>query len=122
MLMLLIFVGKPQYTIFTDAILSGWGCSFLDIDEKFGGRWNYLEAQMHINALELLAILYSLRAACSEMSGVHIMIMTDNTTAKLLIQNKGSVRSFFLLYNYKTNMIWAILCDFGFQHHILQVY
>ena len=32
-----IFVGKPQYTIFTDASLSGWGCSFPDIDEKFGG-------------------------------------------------------------------------------------
>ena len=60
---------------------------------------------MHINALELLAILYSLRAACSEMSGVHIRIMTDNTTAKLLIQNQGSVRSFSC--NTITRQIWS---------------
>ena len=60
---------------------------------------------MHINALELLAILYSLRAACSEMSGVHIMIMTDNTTAKLLFQNRGSVRSFSC--NTITRQIWS---------------
>ena len=99
-----IFVGQPDYTIFTDASLSGWGCSFPDEEEKFGGRWNTLEAQMHINVLELLAILYSLRAICSEMSGVHIRIMTDNTTAKLLIQNQGSVRS--ISCNEITRQIW----------------
>ena len=77
------------------------------VDEKFGGRLNSFEAQMHINALELSTILYSLRTTCSEMSGVHIRIMTDNTAAKLFFRNQGSVRSFLLLYNYKTNMVLA---------------
>ena len=90
----MLFCQKEKNSNGDSGIFSGQGsmctlgCSFPD-EEKFGGRWNSLEAQMHINVLELLAILYSLRAICSEMSGVHIRIMTDNTTAKLLIQNQG---------------------------------
>ena len=60
---------------------------------------------LEVDGILLLAILYSLQAACSEMSRVHIRIMTDITTAKLLIQNQGSVRSFSC--NTITRQIWS---------------
>ena len=116
------FVGKPQYTILTDASLSGRGCTFPDLDEKFGGRLNSFEAQMHINALELSAILYSLRTTCSEMLGVHIWIMTDNITAKLLIQNQGSVCLFSVIQLKDKCGLGQLNVIFGFERHIYQVY
>ena len=115
-------MGKPQYTIFTNASLSGWGCSFSDVDEKFEGKLNSFEAQMHINALELSAILYSLRTICSEMSGVHIRIMTDNITAKLLIQNQGLVCLFPVIQLQDKYGLGQLNVIFGFERHIYQVY
>ncbi len=62
--------------------------------ERYGGRWNNAEKQYHINVLELMAILYSLRAIGSDWHDLHLRIMTDNTTAMLCIQNQGSVHSY----------------------------
>ena len=88
-----IFVGQPNETIFTDASQAGWGCHAPFCDKKFGGRWTIDEQQYHINVLELLAILYSLKAVCRHLHDVHLRIMTDNTTAMLCITNQGSVHS-----------------------------
>ena len=95
---------------------------FPDVDEKFGGRLNSLETQMHINALELSVILYSLRTTSSEMSGVHIRIMTDNITTKLLIQNQGLVCLFSVIQLQDKYGLGQLNVIFGFERHIYQVY
>ncbi len=88
-----IFVKQPDQTIFTDASQAGWGCHAPFCHRKFGGRWNLEEQQYHINVLELLAILYSLKAVCRSLHDIHLRVMTDNTTAMLCINNQGSVHS-----------------------------
>ena len=47
-------------TIFTDASISGWGASRENC--TIHGRWSTMERQLHINLLELQAILFALMA------------------------------------------------------------
>ena len=76
--------GNPtkSITITTDASKSGWGGT-LD-GQNTHGLWSQSEKLLHINVLELKAILFSM---------VYIMIMTDNTTAVHTINNMGTCRS-----------------------------
>ena len=46
---------EPDFVLFTDASLKGWGCS-CEIG-RTGGHWDYTEAQSNINVLELKATL-----------------------------------------------------------------
>ena len=84
---------NPDLTIFTDASFSGWGASIPEKNLQFGGRWQSQEGEEYINSLELLAILYGLKAACRDMSDCHIKTMTDNTTAVSGVNKQGSTRS-----------------------------
>jgi hypothetical protein len=89
----MIYVNQPKYIIFTDASKTGWGCYSEQMDVKTGGKWTPDEAEYHINVLELMAVLNSLKSLCRDLRDTHIRIMTDNTTTMLTIQNQGSVRS-----------------------------
>lgn len=51
-------------------------------------RWNQQEKLLHINVLEMLAILYSLRSLFDDTSNTHFMVLCDNTTAVAYL-NKG---------------------------------
>ena len=57
------------------------------------GRWSHQESQLHINLLELKAILLALQAHCNHMQNHHIKILRDNTTAVSYIRNMGSTKS-----------------------------
>ena len=52
---------------------------------KVNGQWNQSELQVHINALELLAVLKGLKELYSEINNQHIRVMCDNATALLPI-------------------------------------
>ena len=88
-----IHTPEVDYTIYTDASTKGWGCYDPQTGKKGGGRWTELEQELHINALELKAIWFGLRALCPQYEGQHIRIMTDNTTALACINKQGSVKS-----------------------------
>ncbi len=88
-----IFVGDPDHVIYTDASNDGWGVFVPDEDIRFGGRWTEVESESHINVLELTAILFALKAQFRFITDSHIRVYTDNMTAKLCIENQGSVRS-----------------------------
>ncbi|XP_046844499.1 uncharacterized protein LOC124438412 [Xenia sp. Carnegie-2017] len=47
---------KPEYTLFTDASLLGWGANFQG--KSAGGQWLPTEAVQHINYLEMSAVLW----------------------------------------------------------------
>ena len=53
------------------------------------GRWSHQESQLHINLLELKAVLLALQALCNHMQNCHIKILCDNTTAVSYIHNMG---------------------------------
>ena len=90
----------------TDASLKGWGAVFRN--ESTGGEWNDIERTMHINVLELLAILFGLQSFLSETYNAHIRIRTDNATAVAYINNKGGVKSIRCHEIAKRIWIWAI--------------
>jgi len=84
---------KPDLIILTDASLKGWGCHIEATQVTTGGRWSEAESKLHINVLELMAVLNSLQSCATQKATSHIRIMTDNTTTMQCINNQGSARS-----------------------------
>ena len=62
--------GEPVCHIQTDASSHGWGG--VRGNQKTGGRWTPEEAAHHINYLELLAVLLTLKALCGYCVNSHI--------------------------------------------------
>ena len=62
----------------TDASPSGWGahCEELQIH----GLWSKRESTLHINQLELLAIMKAFQAFLPRIKGKTVQLVTDNTT------------------------------------------
>ena len=72
-------------------------------------RWHFYrrslqEAQLHINALELFAVFWSLKALCSSEHHCHIKVLSDNTTTVSYLRNM--VGSHSIPYNDITRNIW----------------
>ena len=63
---------------------------------------------MHINVLELKAILFGLRSFLNEESSKHIRIKTDNSSAVSYINNFGGVKSIQCHSIAKDIWVWAI--------------
>ena len=78
-------------TIFSDAILEGWGGT--DQVTEIGGRWNCKENKCHINSLELQAAFFCLKAFCKNKTRLHVLLKLDNTTAVAYINKKGGTIS-----------------------------
>ena len=87
----LISHGEPELLIQTDASTHGWGG--VRGEQRTGGRWNQQEAFHHMNYLELLAVLLTLKALCGECANLHIRVQCDNTTAVCYINNMGGSKS-----------------------------
>ena len=79
------------FFIQTDASTHGWGG--VRDGNRTGGRWKPEEVNSHINYLELLAILLTLKALCHDCKNKHIRIQCDNTTAVCYINNVGGSKS-----------------------------
>ena len=77
--------------ITTDASTTAWGAAFKNTFT--GGQFSITETVMHINVLELKAILFGLRSLCDHICDSHIKIIYENTTAVHCINNMGSCRS-----------------------------
>ncbi|MPC72188.1 hypothetical protein E2C01_066485 [Portunus trituberculatus] len=86
-----IFRKAPEIEMFTDASNLGWaGCLSGHVTN---GRWGPEEIDLHINARELLAILFTLKAFTHLLSSLYIKVMCDNTTAINYVNEMGGVRS-----------------------------
>ena len=75
----------------TDASLIGWGCCLDTVTT--GGNWTPEEAQHDINYLEILAVFFALKSFSNALSGKHIKLMVDNTTAVSTINQMGTCHS-----------------------------
>lgn len=61
-------------------------------DRRVHGHWNSLECKKHINALELLALLFGLKCFASSLSNCEILLRVDNTTAISYVNRMGGVQ------------------------------
>ena len=86
-----IIIPPPDLVIKTDASLVGWGARCLD--QRTGGLWSVKEQELHINALELTAVLLAIQTFTKERKHQHILVRTDNTTAKSYINHIGGTHS-----------------------------
>ena len=64
-----------------------------DSTNHVGGRWSEDECPNHINSLELFAAKLILQALLQNVTGAHVRIMTDNTTAICYINKMGGTRA-----------------------------
>ena len=94
------------YVLTTDASLLGWGAVHQKITT--GGHWTVEESKFHINVLELMAILLSLKRLLPEIANSHIRIQSDSTTAVHYINNLGGVKSLDCHKLAKDIWSWAI--------------
>ena len=93
--------------MFTDASRIGWGAILDGIVTQ--GFWSDEERELHINCLELKAILLGSQSLCKTANGVHIRICTDNSTAVSYINKFGGTQSLACLKITRLIWEWAII-------------
>ena len=77
--------------IFTDASNEGWGAHLGGSIAR--GVWSEPESRLHINFLELKAVLLALRSFEKQCRGQIVLIATDNTTVVSYINKEGGMKS-----------------------------
>eukprot|EP00794_Sanderia_malayensis_P012593 gene12593-13881_t len=82
---------EPNVVIETDASNIGWGAVCDNVTA--GGLWSQDEQKFHINYLEMLAISFGLKALLSDKNTLHVRVMSDNTTAVMVLRNMGTSHS-----------------------------
>ena len=103
----LVSHGQPQWTVYSDASRSGWGGGIFG-EMKTGGHWSELEQEMHINVLELLAVIYTLSSLCDHLRDTHVRLMIDNQTAVAYVNKMGGKKA---LCNKIGRRIWEWCLD-----------
>ena len=83
--------GTPCYIMQTDASTLGWGAHLQG--KRTGEQWTEEEAKAHINCLEMKAALLALQSFSTTLSGTHVRLELDNTTAVSYINCMGGSRS-----------------------------
>jgi hypothetical protein len=84
----------PQETVYTDSSKTGWGCYWVQGDLEYGEEWPLDEQSLHINILELKAVLVTLKQLMWSLKGKLVHFFIDNTTAISCIKKGGSNGSY----------------------------
>ena len=66
-------------------------------DSQISGTWTCTDRKLHINCLELKAVIYALQHWAPVLQGLQVMIATDNSTVVSYINKQGGTRSPTLL-------------------------
>ena len=103
----LINHGEPQVAMTTDASLMGWGCCMETVTA--GGNWTPEETQHDINYLEMFAVFLALKSFSNTISGKHVKLLVDNTTAVTTKNQMGTCHS--RLNNQLAHQIWLWCVD-----------
>ena len=84
----------PQLQVFTDSSKVGWGTYMVQGDVEYGEEWPLEEQELHINILELKAVLMALKFLATHVKHKLVHLFIDNTTAIACIRKGGSTASF----------------------------
>ena len=80
----------------------GWGAHLNEI--VLSGLWSNQEAQLHINVLELKAVLLALKGFQEHLQGQNVLICSDNSTVVSYLNKEGGTHSIEMCA-----LIWRIL-------------
>lgn len=81
----------PEVVLWTDASSSGWGIHD-DHGRALHGTWSPSQKVLHINLLELLAVLFAVRSRLVA-DGQCVAVYVDNVAAFYACLRQGSIRS-----------------------------
>lgn len=95
----------PEMLLFTDASLEGWGAHLHELTAS--GRWSPQEAKLHINLLEMKAVLMALHAFQDRLLGHTVGLMSDNTTVVAYVNKQGGTVSSSLFLLTREVLMWA---------------
>ena len=82
---------KHALQIFTGASKEGWGAHLNGHMAR--GNWSLPESKLHINYLELKAVLLALKKFQALCTNTTVLIATDNTTVVAYINKEGGMKS-----------------------------
>ena len=99
--------------IFTDASKEGWVAHLGDFTAS--GTWSVPESHLHINFLELKAVLLALKRFQHLVQGKVVLVSTDNTTVVAYINKEGGMRSGSLCA-----LLWRLLCWCNLRQVVLK--
>lgn len=94
-----------RISLTTDASLWGWGAHLESLITQ--GTWSLREQEFSINRLELTAISLALLHFSEHIQSSHILVQTDNTSAKAFINRQGGTRSKGLMKEATSLFLWA---------------
>ena len=93
---------RPQTTITTDASNFGWGAVWGTLSAA--GQWSDAERRLHINILELTAVLRAIQTWGTHLKGYDLTIVSDNSTTVAYLNRQGGTRSLHLC-----SLTWDLL-------------
>ena len=114
-----VLLGQPLHPlhhaiqIFTDASKESWGAHLGDFTAR--GAWSVPESHLHINFLELKAVLLALKRFQQLVQGKVVLVATDNTTVVASINKEGGMRSGSLCV-----LLWRLLCWCNLRQIVLK--
>lgn len=80
---------QPAAFLSSDASKLAWGGFDNTTGITTGGYWSAIESRSHINCLEIMAALFTLKSLARNYSNQHVRIYLDNTTAVSYINRMG---------------------------------
>ena len=95
---------QVDFTIFTDSFTHGWGAHMGD--SQISGTWTRTDRKLHINCLELKAVICALQHWAPVVQGHQVMIATDNSTVVSYINKQGGTHSPTLLRLTVELLLW----------------
>ena len=100
---------SPSHQMENDASKVGWG-AYAHSNSFTQGKWSITEAKLHINYLELFAVLLGTKALFPGSSITSLMILCDNISAVNYIYRMGGTKSCansLVLRDYSLSQHWA---------------
>ena len=95
---------QADFMIFTDASMQGWGAHMGD--SQISGTWTRTDRKLHINCLELKAVVSALKHWAPMLQGHQVMIAMDNSTVVSYINKQGGAHSPTLLHLTVELLLW----------------
>lgn len=103
---------ETHATMTTDASTSvGWGGHMGT--QIAQGTWNLSEKKLHINCLEMEAVIRTIKHFLSQLRGKNVLIRCDNSTVVQYINRQGGTKSMILCL--KTWELWNLAIDHQIQ-------
>jgi len=88
-----LLMKTSDMVIESDASCLGWGMTLKSQQVRTGGLWSTEEQKLHINCLELTAVLMAVKSFAKDRMSINILVRTDNILARAYVNHLGGTHS-----------------------------